>query len=124
MSDDAPPSDAASPSTAAPSGATAPGGATNGSEPDWTAQVTDLIVDSVDKVRARTTGPVLDISHASVHTVVALLLLVPVAALALVGLVRLLDWAIPGDVWFVYAGLGTIFVILGVALWSRREPSS
>ena len=46
------------------------------------------------------------------------------AALALVGLVRLLDWAIPGDVWFVYAGLGTIFVILGVALWSRREPSS
>src|SRR5690606_11069732 len=82
--------DAGSRSTAAPSGATAPGGATNGSEPDWTAQVTDLIVDSVDKVRARTTGPVLDISHASVHAVVALLLLVPVAALALVGLVRLL----------------------------------
>ena len=103
-----------------------PGGAAPqaSNEPDWTKQVTDLIVDTVDKVRDRTTGPVLDISRSSVHAVVALILLLPVGVLFLVGLIRLLNWAIPGDVWFVYAGLGTIFVLLGVALWSRRAPGS
>lgn len=108
---------------------TPPANASNGtsgqkSEPDWTAQVTDLVVDTVDKVRDRTTGPILDISHGSVHAVVAMIVLLPVAVLGLLGLVRLLNWAIPGDVWFVYAGLGTIFCLVGVLLWSRRSPSS
>lgn len=90
-------------------------------EADWTDQVTDLIVDSVDKVRDRTTGPILEYSRISVHAVVALILLLPIGVLFLVGLVRLLDWAIPGDVWIVYAGLGTIFALVGVLLWSRRS---
>jgi hypothetical protein len=107
--------------TAEPPAGTAPA-ATN--EPDWTQQVTDLIVDTVDKVRDRTTGPVLDISRSSVHAVVALILLLPVGVLFLAGLVRLLNWAIPGDVWFVYAGLGTLFVLAGVLLWSKRSPRS
>lgn len=108
---------------AGPSGAAAVTATAAGTtEPDWTDQVTDLIVDTVDKVRDRTTGPVLDISHASVHAVVAALLLLPVGALLLIGLVRVLNWAIPGDVWFIYAGLGTIFCLAGVLLWSKREP--
>jgi len=128
MSDDAPPRTVTNPSGPSPAGSS-PSAATsaassNGTEPDWTVQVTDLIVDSVDKVKARTTGPVLDITHGSVHAVVALIVMLPVLALSLIGVVRLLDWAIPGDVWFVYAGLGTIFVLLGVALWSRRAPGS
>jgi len=124
MSDDAPQGAAARPTAGGPAEVTAANGAAASSEPDWTVQVTDLVVDSVDKVRARTTGPILDISRGSVHAVVALMLLVPVLAVALVGLVRLLNWAIPGDVWFVYAGLGTIFVLAGVALWSRRSPAA
>ncbi len=100
----------------------APGtGAASSTEPDWTDQVTDLIVDSVDKVRDRTTGPVLEYSRISVHAIVALILLLPIGALFLVGVVRLLNWAIPGDVWIVYAGLGTLFVLVGVVLWSRRS---
>lgn len=94
------------------------------SEADWTDQVTDLIVDTVDKVRSRTTGPVLDISHSSVYALVALLVLAPVSALFLVFAVRILNWAIPGDVWFIYAGLGTIFSLLGVLLWSRRSSTT
>lgn len=93
-----------------------------GSEPDWTAQVTDLIVDSVDKVRVRTTGPILEISKGAVHAIVAVLLMVPVFAFGIVGVVRLLDWAIPGDVWFIYAGLGIIFTLAGVVLWGQRSP--
>jgi len=103
----------------APGAHTAPAASTD--EPDWTDQVTDLIVDSVDKVRQRTTGPILEYSRISVHALVALVLLLPIGALFLIGAVRFLDWAIPGGVWIVYAGLGTIFVLVGVVLWSRRS---
>jgi hypothetical protein len=97
---------------------TPPAPATN--EPDWTDQVTDLIVDSVDKVRDRTTGPILNYSRISVHAVVALILLLPVAVLMLVGAIRLLTWAV-GEAWLAYTILGTIFVLVGVVLWSRRS---
>ena len=110
--------------TATGSASERPGGAAPqaANEPDWTQQVTDQIVDTVDKVRDRTTGPILDISRSSVHAVVAMILLLPVAVLFLVGLVRLLNWAVPGDVWFIYAGLGMLFVLIGVLLWSKRSP--
>ena len=107
------------PGTASPA-ASAPR-ATN--EPDWTDQVTDLIVDTVDKVRDSTTGKILQASRVSVHAVVALLLLLPIAVLALVGLVRLITYWV-GEVWITYTILGTLFVLIGVVLWSRRRPST
>jgi hypothetical protein len=60
--------------------------------------VTELIVDTVDKVRARTTGPVLNVAHASVYGIVAAIVAVPVLVAMLAGLVRFLDWIVPGDV--------------------------
>jgi len=89
---------------------------------DWADQVTDLIVDTVDKVRERTTGPVLEISKGIVHGVVALLILTPILVLFFAGAVRLLNWAIPGDVWIAYAILGVLMLLLGSFLWSRRAP--
>lgn len=117
MSDD--PRAAASTSGPRPDG---PAGtsATATSEPDWTDQVTDLIVDSVDKARSRSTGPIIEISKGSVHALVALIVLLPVMVLFAVGAVRLLDWAIPGDVWIIYAGLGSILVLAGSLMWTRR----
>jgi hypothetical protein len=91
-------------------------------EPDWTDQIADLIVDSVDKVRSRTTGPILQVAKGAVYAVVAVVLVIPILALGTVGGVRLLDWAIPGDVWIVYAILGMLFLLVGVVLWSRRKP--
>jgi hypothetical protein len=82
--------------------------------------VTDLIVDSVDKVRARTTGPILEGAKGSVYAIVALVILVPILVLASVGIVRGLDTIIPGDVWVTYALIGTVLVVIGVVLWSRR----
>lgn len=90
--------------------------------PDWTQQVTDLIVDTVDKVRSRTTGPILEIARGLVLALVAMVLVVPVVALLVIFVVRILDWAIPGDVWIVYCGLGIIFVLAGVLLWRLRSP--
>lgn len=110
----APSAAAPAPASASPSAGPAPA--------DWADQVTDLIVDTVDKVRERTTGPVLEISKGVVHAVVALLILTPILVLFFAGAVRLLNWAIPGDVWIAYAILGVLLVLLGSFLWSRRAP--
>lgn len=100
-------------------GNNAPG--TPPAEADWTQQVTDLVVDTVDNVRDKTTGPVLRVSQSSVSAFVALILFIPAAALLLIGVIRFLDWAIPGDIWIVYAILGTIFTLSGLLMWSKRS---
>lgn len=87
---------------------------------DWTEQVTNLVVDTVDTVRERTTGPILHYSRASVNAVVAMILVFPVMLLLVVGGVRLLTWAV-GRVWISYTIVGTLLVLVGVVLWSRRS---
>ena len=89
------------------------------SEADWTDQVTELIVDSVDKVRARTTGPVLNVAHAAVYGIVALILVVPVLVALTAGLVRILDWIAP-DVWVAYLIIAAVMWLAGAVLWSLR----
>jgi hypothetical protein len=95
-----------------------------GSGEDWTDQVTGLIVDSVDKVRSRTTGPILEIAKGSVHAVVALILLAPIAVLFLVLTIRVLTYFVFREVWITYAVLGTLFALVGVVMWGRRQPRS
>ena len=90
------------------------------SEADWTDQVTELIVDSVDKVRARTTGPVLNVAHAAVYGIVALILAIPVLVALTAGLVRFLDWLAP-DVWVAYLIIAAAMWLAGAVLWSLRE---
>ena len=85
---------------------------------DWTDQVTDLIVDTVDKVRSRTTGPILEVSKGMVYAIVALILALPIVVIFMVGLVRLLTIFIPA--WATYLLFGIIFVLIGVVLWSKR----
>ena len=92
-----------------------------GSGQDWTDQVTGLIVDGVDKVRTRTTGPILEVSRGSVHAVVAITLLLPVAVLFLVLTVRVLTYFVFREVWITYTVLGMLFSLIGVVMWSRRH---
>lgn len=89
-------------------------------EADWADQVTTLIVDSVDKVRDRTTGPILEYSRASVHLVVALMVALPMLLLALLGIVRLLTWA-TGHAWISYTIMGVVLIGVGSVLWSKRS---
>jgi len=91
-------------------------------DPDWTDQVSDLVVDGVDKVRVRTTGPVLNVAHASVYGLVAAILALPVLVVLAIGVIRFLDWAVPGDVWIVYLGLAVVLWVAGLVCWARRGP--
>jgi hypothetical protein len=104
------PTSAASPSTPA--------------EPDWTDQVTDLIVDVVDRVHDKTTGPILGIARALVYGTVAFFAAIAVTILGIILIVRLLD-RIPGDIWIPYVAIGAVLVLAGLLFWSRREaPTS
>lgn len=89
--------------------------------PEWTQQVTDLVTDSVDKVRSRTTGPVMGVAHGMIYGIVAAMIAVPVLVALYLGVLRLLDWAIPGDVWIVYALIAMVMWITGWLAWARRE---
>lgn len=103
-------------------GATPPGtqGSPGESDPDWTDQVTDLVVDTVDKVRSRTTGPVLGIARGSVYGIVAAIIAIPIVIAFFAGLIRGLDWLIPGPVWIVYVIIAAMLWLAGWILWLRR----
>jgi hypothetical protein len=93
-------------------------------EVDWTDQVTDLVVDTVDKVRSRTPGPVLGIARGSVYGIVALIVAVPIVIAFFAGLIRGLDWLIPGPIWIVYLIVAALLWLAGWILWLRREKST
>ncbi|MGI9623493.1 MAG: hypothetical protein ACR2PK_11700 [Acidimicrobiales bacterium] len=87
---------------------------------DWPQQATTRLVDVVDTVRIKTSGPAIQVSRAIVYGLVGTILGLVALPLLLVGLTRLLDYAIPGDIWRVYVLIGAVFTLVGLILWSRR----
>lgn len=104
---------------ASPTETPAPGGIP-GLPDDWPQQATQRVVGLVDNVRSKTAGPAIRISRAIVYGLVAVILLIIALPLLLIGLTRLLDYAVPGDIWRVYTIIGGVFTVLGLFLWSRR----
>ena len=92
------------------------------SEPDWTDQVTDLVVDLVDSVRDKTTGPVLKVARGAVYGTVALIVVILLAIVGLAFLGRAIA-IIPVAEWISYAGVGILFNLGGFFLWSKRVPT-
>jgi hypothetical protein len=92
-------------------------------EPDWTDQVTDLVIDVVDRIHDSTTGPLISVARGVVYGVVAAI--VGVAALIIVTLlaVRSLD-LLPGRIWIPYLALGIVTTAAGLLLWSKRTHPS
>ena len=104
---------------ASPTETPAPGGIP-GLPDDWPQQATERVVGLVDNVRSKTAGPAIRISRAIVYGLVALVLMIIALPIFLIGITRLLDYAIPGDIYWVYLGIGGIFTAAGLYLWSRR----
>ena len=87
---------------------------------DWPAQAADTIERLVGNVRDKTTGPALTASRAVVYGTFAALIGAVILVLAIVGIVRLINGYLPGDVWATYLLLGGVFLLVGIILWSRR----
>lgn len=88
--------------------------------PDWPQQATETIVGYVDDVKSKTTRPATTAARGLVYGIAILALGIPAFIMLLVGLVHFLNFAIPGDVWIVYAGLGVIFTLAGLFAWRKR----
>ena len=88
---------------------------------DWPAQAADAIVNAVETVRDRTTTPIMKIARGLVFGVFAGTIIITIAVLAIIGVVRLLDEALPSGVWLPYLILGVLFTVVGGLLFRRRN---
>ena len=88
---------------------------------DWPAQAADAVVKAVETVRDRTTTPIMKIARGLVFGVFAGTILIVIAVFAIIGLVRLLDEALPSGVWLPYLILGVLFTVVGAILFRRRN---
>jgi hypothetical protein len=91
---------------------------------DWAAEVADRIDEVVLKVRANTSDRLVGIARMVVYGLLAAVMGATAAVLAVIFAIRLLDVAIPGDVWIPYLILGAIFLGAGLFLWSKRTAQS
>ncbi len=90
--------------------------------PDWGADATERFVTLVDNVKVKTTGPLLKVLRAVVYGIVAAVMGIMLLFLLVIGLIRLVNAYLPGDVWAAYLLLGTIFLIAGLFTWTKRTP--
>lgn len=88
---------------------------------DWPAQAADAIVDTVGKIRDRTTVPVMRLARATVFGIFIGTFFVVLCTLLIIGLVRLLDEILPSGVWLPYLLLGVTVTGLGWLLFRKRN---
>jgi len=93
---------------------------------DWHLKATEQIVGKVDMVREKTSGPAINVARLAVFGVMAAILGIVAALILVIGLVRAMNnglqaWVFDGpSVWLAYLILGTIFLVAGFFLWSKR----
>ena len=91
---------------------------------DWAAETADTIERLVGSVRAKTSGPLEKVARVLVYGLVALIVGLAAAVLGAVALVRVLDLALPGEVWAAHAVTGGIFTLAGLFLWRKRTAKT
>jgi hypothetical protein len=96
-------------------------------DPNWAADVTDKIVDSIDKVRARTTKPIILIARGLVFGLLSAFVGVMALALLLIGvsraLINFIEWPLDHDtaVWVSYFILGGLLCLIGTVCMIKRQ---
>jgi hypothetical protein len=91
---------------------------------DWSGQAADTVVKVVDAVREKTTGPVLTIARAIVYGLIGLFAVIVALIVLTIGLIRLIDVYLPGEVWSAYLLLGVVFTALGWFVWTKRHVTA
>ncbi len=104
---------------------------------DWPAQATDSIINLVDNVRDKTTGPALTAARALVYGTIIFLLAIPLGILLLVGAMRGMEglllrigeatgWTFLQDpMYLVYLTFGVGFVLASRFLFRKAgRPST
>jgi hypothetical protein len=96
-------------------------------ESDWPAEAADRIVDLVDNVRDKTTGPVQRVARAIVYGLLVAVTGIVVFVLVIIASIRALNVLVDhfwpwGHAWLPYLILGTIFLVAGAIVFRLRRP--
>lgn len=97
------------------------------SDPNWAADVTNTIVSTVDKVRDRTTTPIVMIARGLVFGLLGSILGLAAFVLFLIGmsraLINFIEWPLDHDsaVWVSHAILGGLLVLAGSICMAKRQ---
>ena len=92
--------------------------------PEWPAQAADTIVDTIAKVRDKTTKPAIVAARAIVYGLVAGIVATVALILLLILIVRLWDNYFPGEVWIIYGLFFLVFSGLGLFLLRKANLPS
>jgi putative superfamily III holin-X len=106
----------------APTATHTPASPTAASSRDWADQAVDLVEQAVSTVRDKAVEPAERATSAVVFGLLAAFFVLPAAVLLLIGLFRLVDNYLPGEVWSAWLLFGGIFVIVGGFFWAKRHP--
>ncbi len=96
-------------------------------DPDWAADVTSTIVSTVDKIRDRTTTPIVMIARGLVFGLLGSILGIAAFVLFLIGfsrgLINAVEWPLDHDtaVWVSHAILGGLLVLAGSICMAKRQ---
>jgi hypothetical protein len=88
---------------------------------EWPAQAADLVVDTIDKVKDRTTRPATVAARGLVYGVLAGIVGLVAVILLVIAIIRLWDVYVPGNVWIIYAMLGIAGTLGGAVLLSKAN---
>lgn len=89
--------------------------------PEWPGQAADAIVDTIAKVRDRTTKPAIVAARGLVYGLMALIVGHVAAVLLLIVVVHMWDNWFPGHVWVLYAILFVAFSTAGLILLRKAN---
>lgn len=99
-------------------------------EKDWPAQLTDKIVDQIDTLRDRITGPVVKAVQYSLFGAFAVSLGTVALLIALVGTLRAINNYLPSSIfgdehmWLAHTILGAILFAVGLLLNLKKKKAS
>ena len=88
---------------------------------EWPAQAADTIVDTIAKVRDRTTKPALTAARGLVYGLVAAVIGSVAFFLLLVIIVRVWANYVPGHVWVIYAIFAVVFSTGGLIMLRKAN---
>jgi DNA segregation ATPase FtsK/SpoIIIE-like protein len=96
-------------------------------DPNWASDLTDTIVETIDKVRDRTTKPIVMVARGLVFGILTAFLGMMAVALLLIaisrGLINRIEWPLDHDtaVWVSHLVLGSIFCLIGTICMIKRH---
>lgn len=96
-------------------------------DPNWAADVTQTIVSTIDKIRDRTTTPIVMLARGLVFGILGVILSSAAFVLLLIGLSRglisLIEWPLDHDsaVWVSHAIVGALLVLAGSICMVKRQ---